>query len=544
MTPLRFDHAVFADDFFRSAVNGLAYHHANRKFLRGLFETSLHRLGIAARDEAAVSDGGAVDVARLMARLDLPCTPAGWASACIADLTPLTGHDGLPAFGPGCLVIGWGLTPALQHCIERSGASYIDVEIDPVRFTSHLHLCARTNDPAIASALRACRVDEEDFWNHAAAIKGYFARRGAGSVFDERLRVGVFFGQSLIDLSLVSGGRTMHPASVIAPLKKLAAGVDLLVVKPHPYEPALHHLAPVARAIPNVAWTRENSYALLSAANVEFVCGMSSGVLTEARYFMRAAHPLIHADRNAPERLPSRCSEWMAVGPEIAAMNFMATVCGADHAPHAAHWPSTALDRAFAQRWGFDDQSPGLAALPVANIGASHVFRQGSPAVAWLSHGWTTPEPWGVWTEGEHACLVIPLPAASDHGLDASARTFDVRIEGSRYLGATDAPSVHAVVNGVVVPAQRSAYLPLDALEFALQVVPQGEPGRQVLVIQFAIGDAQRPCDACGSGDTRRLGFGLKSLKVSALKPPRLPVPARETRKGTSWMSSVFRTRV
>ena len=64
-------------------------------------------------------------------------------------------------------MIGWGLTPALQGCIDRSGASYIDIEIDPVRFTSHLHLCARTNDPVIAAALRACTVDEEDFWNHA-----------------------------------------------------------------------------------------------------------------------------------------------------------------------------------------------------------------------------------------------------------------------------------------------------------------------------------------------------------------------------------------
>lgn len=540
MTPLRFDHVVFADDFFRSTVNGLAYYDANRKFLRGLFETSLHRLGITVRDEAAVSDGGAVDVARLMARLQLPCTPAGWASACIADLAPLAGLDGLPAFGPGCLVIGWGLTPALQHGIDRSGASYLDVEIDPVRFTSHLQLCARTNDPVIAAALRARRIDEEGFWNHAAAIKAYFARRGAGSVFDERLRVGVFFGQSLVDLSLVSGGRTMHPASVIAPLKKLADSVDLLVVKPHPYELALHHLAPIARAIPNVAWTRENSYALLSASNVEFVCGMSSGVLTEARYFMKAAHPLIRPDRNEARRLPSNCSEWMTVGPDIAAMNFMATVCGADHAPHAAHWPSTTLDRAFAMRWGFDDQSPGLATLPSAVLGRSHAFRQGRPATAWLSHGWTVPEPWGVWTEGEHACLVIPLPA----GVDASARAFDVHIEGSRYLGATDAPSVHAVVNGTVVPAQRSAYRPLDALEFALQVVPQGAPGRQVLVIQFAIGDPQRPCDACGSGDSRRLGFGLKSLKISLPKAPRLPVASAEPHKAGSWMSSMFRSRI
>src|SRR6186713_135009 len=103
MTTRRFNHVIFADDFFRSAANGLAYHAANRRFLRGFFDSTLGRLGLPVREVAPLEGGGRIDVARLMARLDLPATPAGWARACIADLLPVHGRDGMPAFDPGCL---------------------------------------------------------------------------------------------------------------------------------------------------------------------------------------------------------------------------------------------------------------------------------------------------------------------------------------------------------------------------------------------------------------------------------------------------------
>jgi len=512
MTTRRFNHIIFADDFFRSAANGLPYHVANRRFLRGFFDATLGRLGLPVREAAPLSDGGRIDVARLMARLNLPCTPAGWARACIADLLPVHGRDGMPAFGPGGLVIGWGLTPALQHCIARSGASYLDIEIDPRRFTEHLHFCARTNDPVIEAALQARRVDEEVFWNHAAALKGFFARHGAPSLFDPRLRVGLFFGQSLVDLSLVSGGRTMHPASVIAPLRELAQGVDLLVVKPHPYEPALHDLAPIARAIPNVAWTRENTYALLSAANVHFAASLSSSVLTEARYFRKPAQALIRADRNAVEQLPVACSAWIPVGAGIGAMDFMATVCGGEGGHggegarrHVAAWPATAIDRAFMTRWGFDDQSRGLRDVPELQLGRPYLFHPGSPATGWLSHGWSAPDAEGAKSAGELACLVVPLPSLPNTLSPRQPHRLEVRID---YRSGTKATRVHAMFEGVVLAGSCTTGARRRSLVF--EVLPAA--GRKCLVLQFAVADA-------GSGSARRgagsPGFTIRKLQVS-----------------------------
>jgi hypothetical protein len=531
MTTRRFHHVIFADDFFRSPANGLQYHVANRRFLRAFFDAALGRLELPMREIAPLSEGGRIDVARLMARLELPCTPAGWARACIADLAPLAGlsgrdgRDGLPLFEPGCLVIGWGLTPALQRCIDRAGASYLDIEIDPRRFTEHLHFCARTNDPVIEAALLARRVDEELFWNHASALKGRFARHGAAALFDPRLRVGLFFGQSLVDLSLVSGGRTMHPASVIAPLRELARGVDLLVVKPHPYEPALHDLAPIARAIPNVAWTHENSYALLSAANVHFAASLSSSVLTEARYFRKPAHALIHADRNAPAQLPPSCSGWIPVGASLGSVDCMAAVCGngiartvqAMHAaPGLSAWPAAAIDKAFLTRWGLDDQARGLPEVAELQTGRPYLFHPGSPAMGWLSHGWTGFDGEGARSEGELACLVIPLPSLpslpSQTSLSQPAARghqqpyrLEVRIDCRSNAKTT---SVLALFDGMVLPGQRGTGARRRSVVFEIEP----SAGRKCLVLQFAVADTAR-------GGLRRMavrpGFTLRKLQVS-----------------------------
>ena len=541
MTTRRFNHVIFADDFFRSAANGLPYHAANRRFLRGFFDSTLGRLGLPVREVAPLEGGGRIDVARLMARLDLPTTPAGWARACIADLLPVHGREGMPAFDPGCLVIGWGLTPALQHCIARSGASYLDIEIDPRRFTEHLHFCARTNDPVIAAALQARRVDEEVFWNHAAALKGHFARHGAPALFDPRLRIGLFFGQSLVDLSLVSGGRTMHPASVVAPLRELARSVDLLVIKPHPYEPALHDLAPVARAIPNVAWTEENTYALLSASNVHFAASLSSSVLTEARYFSKPAHALIRADRNAAGQLPVACSAWIPVGPELGAMDFMTAICGiGDAAPrHFAAWPATAIDRAFMTRWGFDDQSHGLHDVAELQLSRPYLFHPGSAATGWLSHGWSPPDAEGAKSVGELACLVIPLPSLAETPSHQQPHRLEVRIDFRSNLKTT---SVHAMFDGVVLPGSCTTGAKRRSLVFEVQPTA----GRKCLVLQLVVADA-------GRGNVRRTvakpGFTLRKLQVSlrtargvvAMPPPQVSSVQWSEMRPVRALARVFR---
>lgn len=146
--------------------------------------------------------------------------------------------------------------------------------------------------------LSALRVADEHSWNDAAALKGYFARRGGTAIFDPRISFRLFIGQTTVDLALVEDGRLARPCDAIDRVRGLARSVDVLLFKPHPYEGALSHVAELAARVSNAAWTQDNVYALLSADNLRFACGLSSGALKEASFFLKPARYLINADRS------------------------------------------------------------------------------------------------------------------------------------------------------------------------------------------------------------------------------------------------------
>jgi hypothetical protein len=517
MSVPRFDEVVFVDNFFRSSDNALPSYPANRRFLSQTFGLPARRLGMRCTEIHARSEGGSLDVAAMMHTLGLPRSAAGWAASCLSDLAPLMDAGLLPRLAPHKLVIGWGMPPSLLHWIDGQGACFIDIEIAPVRFASHLAFCARTNDRRIEAVLSEWRIDAETFWNEAAATRGYFSRRSASRLFGRDLRVGLFCGQSAVDLALVRDGRIARPTDVLDKIRELAAGVDLLVLKPHPYEPELRHLAELADQLPNVAWTDANIYALFCADNVDFVCGLSSGALHEASYFMKPAVHLITPDRNHRDRLPAGCSDWLPVGPGIASLEALAAIVADRTAPSrgSAGFPDDALDRAFGLRWGLDGQSPGLAEPPALGFGAAHGFRAAVPGRGWLSFGWRGTEGSGVRTTGERACMVIPLEAEPLAG----ARFLHVHVEGLLSVPLTTRrPLVKAWINGqhANVQAMPGAGRRVKVrLDLPIRLAEDEAP--RVLVLQFEVSGADGPA-----------GFELQRLGVRPGSDPagRLAVPS------------------
>ncbi|MEO5738827.1 MAG: hypothetical protein ABIQ82_15385, partial [Variovorax sp.] len=510
----RFDEIVFMDDFFRSSDNSLASHPANRRFLHKAFRHSASRLGIACREEFARSDGGQLDVAAMMKVLGLAPTPAGWAKASATDLTPAVEVGLMSRLTPRTLVIGWGLTPSLMHFIDRSGAAFIDLEISPVRFTSHLAFCARTNDRQIEAALAAWLIDEELFWNEAIVLESYFSRRGTSLLIDRHTTVGLFCGQSVVDLALIRDGEIARPIDALEEIRELARSVDLLLIKPHPYESDLRHLTRLAGQISNVAWTDSNIYALMCADNLSFVCGLSSGALREAAYFMKRAVPLIEADRNRRDKLPAACSDWLITEPGLLSIQGLSRICGcADGVTQRpTRFPDDALDRAFGFRWGWDAQSTGLRAAPELAFDRVYDFQAGQPATAWLSFGWSAPEGTGVWTGGTRACVAIPLVSSTPTG----ATELCARIEGLLFVGTSDRnPIVRAWIGGQQADVQTAGGTTGETeVRFILKAPSTDMPKAGVLVLEFDITDPQRPSD-CGLGaDTRSLGFHLQRLSI------------------------------
>lgn len=451
MKSAHFDEIVFLDNFFRSSDNLLSSHPANRRFLFRAFGLPAGRLGVPCREVFARSEGGALDVAAMMRALELPQGPPGWAKTCVADLSPLLALALMPRFTPGTLVIGWGMPPSLMHLLDQQGVSFLDIEIAPVRFTSHLSFCARTNDRLIETALENWRIDDEAYWSEATVLQGYFSRRSAPDLFHRDLRVGLFCGQSAIDLALVRNGEIARPVEVLDAVRTLAKEVDLLVIKPHPYEPDLGQLVELAAGIPNVAWSDANFYALLCADNLRFVCGLSSGALHEASYFMKEALQLIEPDRNNRSRLPASCSDWISVGPGIASLAFLKSLCAEPATPpgtRASRFPDDALDRIFGIRWGLDAQNAGLRELPALEPGRTYALRDGTLPTGWLSAGWDIPKGAGVPCTAARACIVIPLK----EGSWPDAASPSIRINGKRCQPSKDGFSLSARLDRATAP--------------------------------------------------------------------------------------------
>jgi hypothetical protein len=510
----RFDEIVFVDDFFRSSANTLQSHPSNRRFFFRALGIPAARLGIPCREIAARSDGGTLDIAAMMNELSLPQDSNGWAKSGLADLQHLARANLLPRFGPTILVIGWGMPPSLMRLIDEGGASFIDFEVAPIRFGPHLAFCARTNDRQIEQALESWRIDEEAFWNDATILKGCFARRGSPNIFNGSLSVGLFCGQTHIDLALVQDGRIMQPIDLVEPIQRLATEVDVLLIKPHPYEEDVSHLKQLATHIPNATWTDANIYALLCADNLEFVCGLSSGALQEANYFMKRSVPLIGPDRNNPAKIPPACSPWMPIRSEFLSLGGMATLCSGPGQVTAPDAPvaEDVLNRAFGLRWGFDTNNPGLNALPELTLGRKYEIRAGQAATTWLSFGWGPPEGTGVWTVGERACLVIPMPAVAL----ADPATVSIRLEGNVFVGSPSRiPRVRARLNErelnirVEEEGGQGVRIELSASAFSIK-------DARVLLIEIDITEPQRPLDWGIGDDTRRLGFHLRLLSVHA----------------------------
>jgi hypothetical protein len=454
--------------------------------------------------------------------LGLPRTTAGWASAAIANLGPALDELKAVKLGKKSLVIGWGLPPSLLNYISGCGATFIDVEVHPLRFARHLHLGVRTNSKRIAAIFSQIAVPDETFRNAAIGMRALFSRRGGNALFSPDAQVGVFVGQTEVDLALVSNGRLVRPGDVIERVAALAASVDVLAIKPHPCQPGTELLDDLLEEIPNSTMVDNNIYAMLCAENVAFFSGISSGALTEAEYFGQRAERVVEQDRNNPALLPADCSGWFPVGSEVASLRVMKDVLGRSYLPAflipkgryaeaMSNADPNAIDEAFGMRWGLQTDAAGLRCSPRVGLNEDIRFGSDSAYLGILNSGWHEAENWGVWSAEENASLVLVIDTST---LPAVGRVHFV-LNGAPYRPAGSAPvTLGARINGKSCHIAQSDESPISiSCDFAVEELRT----RPALLVDISIEGAHRPCDVSDSTDGRRLGWGLHSLTTGIL---------------------------
>lgn len=147
-------------------------------------------------------------------------------------------------------------------------------------------------------------------------------------------------------------------------------------------------------------------------------------------------------------------------------------------------------------------QSDGRLKLPI------HVASEGT---ALLADGWSPPEDWGVWNDGQEARLFLP---------SFRAGRWQIKIRGRHFADARRSPGTPVRVAwrvGEQNPFRTESFTNGERIQFEATVATKAsaEPRTQWLELQFP--DAVYLPDA-GVPDKRQVGFGLELIELARLE--------------------------
>jgi hypothetical protein len=345
---------VITTDVFRGAEFCTPSVAENVHWLRGLLHNVFSAAGFVQTIFTNEYDGGRFAAAHYRQSHDLPRNACSWAKLVNARISPEDEFYFAELFNAE-LVIGWGLTPALMELLDRRRISFVDVEVDPIRFGDDLFLRARTNNPRLREYFSFLHVDEVIFSTSVAELRAFVARREAATVKAGR-SIGLFAGQCSIDLSIVESGRIVGVAEWLKEIAAIAQTVDTFFVKPHPFASDADYLDILLDAIPNARMTRSNIYRVLSDVNLKHVISLSSSVLDEAAVFGVDTTKLIEPDREASDLIPLSTSQWYRIPSEELTHDgfvnaFLGTVSPLSNGPRRR----LDLRRSLNTAWGLQD---------------------------------------------------------------------------------------------------------------------------------------------------------------------------------------------
>jgi hypothetical protein len=272
-------------DLFRSEECSIIDHgnSINIKWLNGLLHNITGYLNIELNEIKPKSNNGSIDIAKYLIDNNLPGTKETWAIMACKQIEDNSVFDEILKAE---YIIGWGLTHPMMDFLNRKHIKFISVEIHPIRFMNDIYFTLKTNDIDVKEYLKKCHLLNQSKINHSVAqLHGYFARRDI-SMFNNDITLGVFVGQTQLDLSIVKNRKISKPIDYIDQIKQYSQEVDILLVKPHPYCTNNDHLS-FFKDIKNAKLCQSNIYRILSDHRLNKTISISSSVLVEAQWLMQ-----------------------------------------------------------------------------------------------------------------------------------------------------------------------------------------------------------------------------------------------------------------
>ena len=176
---------------------------------------------------------------------------------------------------------------------------------------------------------------------------------------------------------------------------------------------------------------------------------------------------------------------------------------------HGAKPPIATFDRYKAQLFRYRFERPSITLVPDVPVEFSSDVR--SPR-NWLEKGWSTLEPWGVWSEGGASFLAIEHDEMSgvdgDLQLEISMRGFVNPMHVVQRVGISIGQGTTTWVT-FRYPGQASVKAKLPVTRSQLM-------SKTRLQVMFEMPDATSPKTLGLSADARILGFGLESIELTS----------------------------
>lgn len=275
------------DDVFRCVANRTGPHPDNILWLDGVLAPAIRHLGGSTiRLSSHAFAERRIDVAAVMADCGLTPGIGAWAQILEMDDTSVIGPWLRPHLADIDIVVGFELPNVLFAALSAMDLTVVDLIFSPIRFLDDLCLEARCNDPVLVDHLQAAAIPADEVVGAVAQISGTVRRRfGAVRQVAELGSAGVLLGQTLLDASLVENGRVVQLGDYADRVLAWAERFDTVILKPHPYYRAALRVPWLRRAGVRLVHTQTSPYQLFCFENVRGAAGISSGALTEAKWF-------------------------------------------------------------------------------------------------------------------------------------------------------------------------------------------------------------------------------------------------------------------
>ena len=410
---------------------------------------------------------------------------------------------GLPAASGLCaplleadLIIGFEMPPNMIRFLAAAGKRFFDLGQDPLRFCPDLFLRIRGGDTGLEDRLTGWMVANETVSRDALTLCNRLGTTGGTA------RGVLFAGQMPVDSSLIAGAAIANVAPFLDRIEELLDGRPLLL-KPHPLSPKSQDLITLHRRFPASRYIDDNIYAMLAQPDIETIVTLSSSVAAEAAYFVKPAVSLITPDIIAlPEDVVSR---FHRVDRRVTTTAFWGALLDDMPAFMFVEDPPALLRTRFSVSWGFTRDMAEVTPRGLTD-NETILFSDVGRGPDLCLFGFSTPEPWGVWTAGEIAVIQFTPPE--------NLETFVAELTLMPHVPDPAHPLL-VTIDARTSDGQTSGSFRFDshaAREIDIAMTWAADSGPVEIV--FHIDNPVSPHAAGGSDDTRLLGLGLHQLKL------------------------------